>query len=137
MFFFFRWQLFIHSCFPLSRRVNKKSNIKGQTQKLTVTLDDGDDEGLSKLIPDIQRTCIMVQRCTNALLKTMGDGRGDKEQRAADAAAVALRMSLRTVEQRYIDLMKTLQFGEWNARGLGQNMELLVAHDIIWLVFIY
>lgn len=101
--------------------MNKKSNIKGQTQKLTVMLDDGDDEGLSKLIPDIQRTCLMVQRCTNALLRTMGDGRGDKEQRAADAAAVALRMSLRTVEQRYIDLMKSLQFGEWDARG-GSKM---------------
>lgn len=59
----------------------------------------------------------MVQRCTNALLKTMGNGRTDEEQRAADAAAMALRLSLRTVEQRYIDLMKSLQFGECCAGG--------------------
>lgn len=95
-------------------RVNKKSNIKGQTQKLTVTLDDGDDEGLARLIPDIQETSELVQRCTRAFLSSEGvDQMDDGEYDADRAAAAAIqRNKLRTLEQRYIDVMKELQFGE-------------------------
>lgn len=94
-------------------RVNKKSNIKGQTQKLTVTLDDGDDEGLARLIPDIQETCELVQRCTRSLIENTADQAADEERANAEDVAMQLqRDSLRTVEQRYIDVMKALQFGE-------------------------
>lgn len=89
--------------------------MKGQTQKLTVTLDDGDDEGLARLIPDIQETSELVQRCTRALISAEGgdDQMDDSEEDAATvAAAMQQRNSLKSLEQRYIDVMKELQFGK-------------------------
>lgn len=88
--------------FRLFRRVNKKSNIKGQTQTVTVTLDDGDDEGLALLIPDIQETSILVQRATK--IDTLS---GDE----ASGSAMARPLS-QSMEQRYLEVMKTLQFGK-------------------------
>lgn len=82
--------------------MNKKSNIKGQTQTVTVTLDDGDDEGLALLIPDIQETSVLVQRATN--IDTISDD-------AASGTTVARPLS-QSMEQRYLEVMKALQFGE-------------------------
>ncbi|XP_055530487.1 baculoviral IAP repeat-containing protein 6 isoform X3 [Wyeomyia smithii] len=81
-------------------KVNKKSNLKGQTQKITVSLDDGDDEGLALLIPDIQETSILVQSATN-LENTITE----EEKKEYIQRPVA-----KSVEDKYLEIMKALQF---------------------------
>lgn len=78
--------------------------MKGQTQTVTVTLDDGDDEGLALLIPDIQETSILVQRATKMDLQNMYDSNGVGVQRPLSTS----------MEQRYLEVMKALQFGKKN-----------------------
>uniref|UniRef100_A0A1Q3FEM5 Dual E2 ubiquitin-conjugating enzyme/E3 ubiquitin-protein ligase BIRC6 n=1 Tax=Culex tarsalis TaxID=7177 RepID=A0A1Q3FEM5_CULTA len=82
-------------------KVNKKSNLKGQTQKITVSLDDGDDEGLALLIPDIQETSLLVQSATNVDAATGGDD---------EQAENVPRPMAKSVEEKYMELMKALQF---------------------------
>lgn len=84
-------------------RVNKKSNIKGQTQKVIVTLDDGDDEGLALLIPDIHETTLLVQRVTNI----------DKLYNSTDDVQTIDQPLSKSIEERYLEIMKKLQFGEY------------------------
>ncbi|XP_064535866.1 baculoviral IAP repeat-containing protein 6 isoform X5 [Drosophila montana] len=89
-------------------KVNKKSNIKGQTHQLTFNIDDGDDEGLALLIPDIHETCVLVQKTTDAdalinMLHTHEDGMGSFE-----------RPLSKSVEQRYLELMKKRQFDTYD-----------------------
>ncbi|EDX13491.1 GD20723 [Drosophila simulans] len=84
-------------------KVNKKSNIKGQTHQLTFNIDDGDDEGLALLIPDIHETSVLVQKTTDAdalinMLHTNEDG-------SAQIEPVS-----KSIEQRYLELMKKRQF---------------------------
>lgn len=91
-----------------SFRVNKKSNIKGQTLPLTLNIDDGDDEGLALLIPDIHETSVLVQKTTAAdalvnMLHTDEDGMGALE-----------RPITKSVEQRYLELMKKRQFDTYD-----------------------
>ncbi|XP_053681780.1 baculoviral IAP repeat-containing protein 6 isoform X2 [Sabethes cyaneus] len=81
-------------------KVNKKSNLKGQTQKITVSLDDGDDEGLALLIPDIQETSILVQSATN--LENIIAEEEKKEH--------VQRPMAKSVEDKYLEIMKVLQF---------------------------
>lgn len=69
---------------------------------MTVTLDDGDDEGLALLIPDIQETSVLVQRATKI------DTQSEEE---ANASALTRPLS-QSMEQRYLEIMKKLQFGE-------------------------
>lgn len=98
-------------------RFNKKSNIKGQTQTLSVSLDDGDDEGLAALMPEMQRTVILVNiavrkqlQAANAVDNSTAGNPMDMDL-DADGCVPMQRNTLRTVEHRYIDLMKKLQFG--------------------------
>lgn len=91
-------------------KVSKKSNIKGQTQRIVVSLDDGDDEGLALLIPDIQETFEVVEQATSdgqlvAVVPSDGDGM-DEEMR------VDRPLEVKSLEQRYVEIMKRLQFGE-------------------------
>ncbi|XP_058811824.1 baculoviral IAP repeat-containing protein 6 isoform X3 [Topomyia yanbarensis] len=81
-------------------KVNKKSNLKGQTQKITVSLDDGDDEGLALLIPDIQETSLLVQSATNLEAAV-----SEEEQKEYLPRPIA-----KSVEDKYLELMKALQF---------------------------
>lgn len=85
-------------------RVNKKSNIKGQTQKVIVSLDDGDDEGLALLIPDIHETTLLVQRVANI----------DKLYNSSDELQTVDRPMSKSIEERYLEIMKKLQFGKLN-----------------------
>lgn len=85
-------------------RVNKKSNLKGQTQKITVSLDDGDDEGLALLIPDIQETSMLVQSATS--VDSVAAGEDDQKENVPRPVA-------KSVEEKYMELMKALQFGKW------------------------
>lgn len=86
-------------------RINKKSNLKGQTQKISISLDESDDEGLALLIPDIQETAALVQSATYS------DPNSDEH----DSSISNLHdFSLgNSIEQKYLEVMKRLQFGEF------------------------
>lgn len=90
--------------------MNKKSNIKGQTQKVTVSLDDGDDEGLALLIPDIQETTVLVQRCTRIEAEHTTDDLSSTSLSTLNSIGRPPTLSM-TIEQRYLEIMKALQFG--------------------------
>lgn len=84
--------------------MNKKSNVKGQTQKVTVYLDDGDDEGLAFLIPGIQESSHLVQKSTNADMQASLAGQEHNLGMDID------RPFSSSIEQRYLEIMKELQF---------------------------
>lgn len=67
-------------------------------------MDDGDDEGLALLIPDIQETTVLVQRSTK--IDTL-NSQSDSEQSSID------RPLSKSIEQRYLEIMKMLQFGKF------------------------
>lgn len=79
--------------------------MKGQTQKITVIFDDGDDEGLALLIPDIRETSLLVRFATKIDLLSSANA---NEQIAVD------RPLTLSIDQRYLDIMKTLQFGNYD-----------------------
>lgn len=89
-------------------KVSKKSNIKGQTQRIVVSLDDGDDEGLALLIPDIQETFEIVEQATSdgQLAVALVEEGMDEEMR------MERPLEVRSLDQRYVEIMKKLQFGE-------------------------
>ncbi|XP_070142867.1 dual E2 ubiquitin-conjugating enzyme/E3 ubiquitin-protein ligase BIRC6 isoform X3 [Drosophila kikkawai] len=104
-------------------KVNKKSNIKGQTHQLTFNIDDGDDEGLALLIPDIQETSVLVQRTTDAdalinMLHTNDDGSGQPEPLS------------KSIEERYLELMKKRQFDTYDmiVESDNNSFRFVVAH---------
>lgn len=85
-------------------RINKKSNLKGQTQKVSISLDESDDEGLALLIPDIQETAALVQSATYSDPNSKDD---------LDQSSNNLEYPLGvSIEQKYLEVMKKLQFGE-------------------------
>nr|XP_014092668.2 baculoviral IAP repeat-containing protein 6 isoform X3 [Bactrocera oleae] len=90
-------------------KVNKKSNIKGQTQQVTVNIDDGDDEGLALLIPDIQETTVLVQKTTNADALA-NQQRLDREAGGSGSGNIERVPQSKSIEQCYLEVMKKLQF---------------------------
>lgn len=91
-------------------RFNKKSNLKNQNQKLS--LDESDDEGLALLIPDIQETAALVQSATYSELSLR------EEQDQASKSLIDLPIA--TIEQKYLEIMKKLQFGKWKKYSIFQ-----------------
>lgn len=78
--------------------------MKGQTQKISISLDESDDEGLALLIPDIQETAALVQSAAYSDPNSQAD---------LDQSDCSLDYSLgSSIEQKYLDVMKKLQFGE-------------------------
>lgn len=73
-------------------------------QKISISLDESDDEGLALLIPDIQETAALVQSATYADSNT----REEFEQSISNIDS-SLGSS---IEQKYLEVMKKLQFGE-------------------------
>lgn len=90
---------------------------------MTISLDDGDDEGLALLIPDIQETTVLVQRCTRIEAEMTAT---DNDLSSASATASTSNSIERaptltmTLEQRYLEIMKALQFGMMT--GLQQGL---------------
>lgn len=79
--------------------------MKGQTQKISISLDESDDEGLALLIPDIQETAALVQSATYSDPNTRDD---------LDQSICSLDYSLgNSIEQKYLEVMKKLQFGKF------------------------
>lgn len=100
-------------------RLNKKSNIKGQTQQVTVNIDDGDDEGLALLIPDIQETTILVQKTTK---------KSDQQQNKLNATNDSEKNNMidrisqsKSIEERYLEVMKKLQFDTFDMIVEAEN----------------
>jgi hypothetical protein len=89
----------------LPNRINKKSNLKGQTQKISISLDESDDEGLALLIPDIQETAALVQSATYSDANSK-----DEHDQSISLNEYPMGSS---IEQKYLEVMKRLQFGEF------------------------
>lgn len=68
-------------------------------------MDDGDDEGLALLIPDIQETAVLVQNSVKNDEKSANNEDGDLNQTIE-------RPLSSSIEQRYLEIMKKLQFGK-------------------------
>jgi baculoviral IAP repeat-containing protein 6 (apollon) len=81
--------------------------LKGQTQKISISLDESDDEGLAMLIPDIQETAALVQSATYS-------DPSNKDEADRDASSLEYPLST-SIEQKYLEVMKKLQFGEFNS----------------------
>ncbi|XP_030370289.1 baculoviral IAP repeat-containing protein 6 isoform X2 [Scaptodrosophila lebanonensis] len=97
-------------------KVNKKSNIKGQTQQQTFNIDDGDDEGLALLIPDIHETTVLVEKTTEAdalinMLEMDEDGQNQLDRKPLS----------KSIEQRYLEAMKKLQFDTYDMVVEAEN----------------
>jgi len=82
--------------------------LKGQTQKISISLNESDDEGLALLIPDIQETTARVQSATYS--ETSG-----KDEQTSSVSNIEYSIGL-SIEQKYLEVMKRLQFGESNAK---------------------
>lgn len=79
--------------------------MKGQTQKISISLDESDDEGLALLIPDIQETAALVQSATYSDPSNRDDH---------DQSVCSIDYSLgNSIEQKYLEVMKRLQFGKF------------------------
>ncbi|XP_055696918.1 baculoviral IAP repeat-containing protein 6 isoform X3 [Phlebotomus papatasi] len=90
-------------------KFNKKSSAKGRV--FVSCVDEGDDEGLALLIPDIQDTTFLVLRATNA----------DKMPSTIEDAPTIERPTSRSIEQRYMEIMKKLQFDTYEMISETEN----------------
>uniref|UniRef100_A0A0C9RVJ5 Dual E2 ubiquitin-conjugating enzyme/E3 ubiquitin-protein ligase BIRC6 n=1 Tax=Fopius arisanus TaxID=64838 RepID=A0A0C9RVJ5_9HYME len=83
--------------------VHKINRTRGNKSKsLPKYPDDSEDEGLATLIPDIQESATIVQNATSRLAATGED--------LAGPSPTAPELHLRSLEQRYLEVMKSLQF---------------------------
>ncbi|XP_063984704.1 baculoviral IAP repeat-containing protein 6 isoform X2 [Diachasmimorpha longicaudata] len=84
--------------------VHKINRTRGNKSKsVTKYQDDSEqDEGLATLIPDIQESATIVQNATSRLAASGED--------LAGPSPTAPELSLKSVEQRYLEVMKNLQF---------------------------
>ncbi|XP_017883088.1 baculoviral IAP repeat-containing protein 6 isoform X2 [Ceratina calcarata] len=82
-------------------KINRTRNNKSKT--VFKYLDDTEqDEGLATLIPDIQESATIVQNATSRL--------SGIEEELPGPSPTSLELPLRSIEQRYIEVMKNLQF---------------------------
>ncbi|XP_073817547.1 BIR repeat containing ubiquitin-conjugating enzyme isoform X2 [Musca autumnalis] len=95
-------------------KLNKKSNIKGQTQQVTVNIDDGDDEGLALLIPDIQETTVLVQKTTQRSGQQQQNQGGSVTNELGQVMDFERPLQSKSVEERYLEVMKKLQFDTYD-----------------------
>lgn len=91
-------------------RINKKSNLKGTSQKILISMDDSDDEGLALLIPDIRETATLVQSVTYTETK--------EDQQNTCSLEYPLGLS---IEQKYLEVMKRLQFDTFEMIAESEN----------------
>lgn len=83
-------------------KINRTRGSKKSTPKYPEHSED--DEGLATLISDIQESSTVVENAT-ARLTGINDERGGPSPSAPE-------LPLRSIEQRYLEVMKRLQFGE-------------------------
>lgn len=73
---------------------------------MIVTQNDDNDEILAFLIPDIHKTALIVQQCCSKLEPV-------KHKNAVCYVGSIDRPLSKSIEQRYLEVMKTLQFGKF------------------------
>lgn len=90
-------------------RIKTKAKASSKSGTTTISVEDGEDEGLALLIPDIQETFMLVQNATSA------DMTMQEEQEQIQSIE---RPSMQSIEEKYLELMKKLQFGKclWRVR---------------------
>lgn len=100
--------------------VHKINRTRGNKSKgVTKYPDDSEqDEGLATLIPDIQESATIVQNATSRLI-VIGE-------ELAGPSPTAPELPLKSIEQRYLEVMKNLQFDTYemiaeNPDGGGYN----------------
>lgn len=88
-------------------RFNKNSTNKFKFAKYSAEQSEEaeTDEGLALLMPDIQDTANLVQQATNQILGT------DENEIANRDTSTIERPLQQSLEQRYLDIMRRLQFG--------------------------
>lgn len=84
-------------------RLNVSSNTKLKNKSSDTLEDLEQGEGLATLMPDIQETSILVAKFTNS----SSDNESDREDSVE-------RKIIVSQEERYIKVMKNLQFGNLN-----------------------
>lgn len=91
---------------------------------MTFNIDDGDDEGLALLIPDIHETTVLVQRTTDA------DALVNKLHSNEDGNGQVDRPLSKSIEQRYLELMKKRQFDTYDmiVESDNNSFRFVVAH---------
>lgn len=86
-------------------KINRTKNI-GKTKSSSKYPEDNEqDEGLATLIPDIQESATIVSNATSKLVEASED--------IAGPSPSGPETPLRSIEQRYLEVMKNLQFGEF------------------------
>ncbi|XP_016842826.1 baculoviral IAP repeat-containing protein 6 isoform X2 [Nasonia vitripennis] len=82
-------------------KINRTKNSKGKSSSKYP--EDGEqDEGLATLIPDIQESATIVQNATARLVEAI--------EEIAGPSPSGPEVPLKTIEQRYLEVMKALQF---------------------------
>lgn len=85
-------------------RFNSKLSNTKHNSKLSEQLEEMErDEGLALLLPDIQSTANMVCQVTDRMIGLEHDSSGE---------AIAENPAIMSIEERYLKVMKWLQFGE-------------------------
>lgn len=80
-------------------RTNKSKNVSKYPD------DSEQDEGLATLIPDIQESATIVQNATRKL--------SDVNEELPGPSPTTQELPLRSIEHRYLEVMKNLQFGRF------------------------
>ncbi|XP_046401534.1 baculoviral IAP repeat-containing protein 6 [Ischnura elegans] len=92
-------------------RTNKTKGNGKLKSAIKYSEDSEQDEGLALLIPDIQETAHLVQVATDRLVMEEDEGIcGGKDNAIANNLELPLRRSL---EERYLEVMKKLQFDSY------------------------
>ena len=86
-------------------RTNKSKNSNGPTSKNKQ--EEEETEGLALLIPDIQRTAVIVHAATSRMRERHSVDTVDTAETETQGAA----KSDHSHEERYIEIIKPLQFG--------------------------
>lgn len=89
--------------FRIKTKTKASSKSGGGSSATTINVEDGEDEGLALLIPDIQETFMLVQNATST------DMQMQEEQEQIQSIE---RPSMQSIEEKYLELMKKLQFGK-------------------------
>ena len=100
-------------------KINRTRSNKSKT--LFKYPDDTEqDEGLATLIPDIQESATIVQNATSRL--------SGIEEELPGPSPTAPELPLRSIEQRYIEVMKNLQFGKETLVGPSTIYPLIIIY---------
>lgn len=102
-------------------RLKFVADTRWQTQKVAVTSEDGDDERLASLIPEIQDTTALIQKCM----------KNEADHSITNCEASSIERPQRSLEHRYLDLMKVLQFGRSSSyTNVSSNSECFYLHRL-------